>query len=98
MIGIRRSFTSIAFLCVLLCSHLQAGEAVCHIHAPDDYTPFSKQPLVIPAVGNRTECDQLNLERFGSRGRCHCSLDSVGMERDVPVDYMQSKDQEGQLP
>ncbi|MES9971365.1 MAG: hypothetical protein ABW092_15130 [Candidatus Thiodiazotropha sp.] len=83
---------------ILLSPHLHAAEVVCHIHAPNDYTPFSSQPLVIPRVGNRAECDQLNLERFGSRGRCHCMQDSIGMERGGPVDSLRFRDQEGQLP
>ncbi|MES9993832.1 MAG: hypothetical protein ABW098_17925 [Candidatus Thiodiazotropha sp.] len=78
--------------------HLLAREVVCHIHAPDDFTPFSKQPLVIPAVGDRIACERMNLERFGSRGRCHCVQDRIGMEREVPLDFIQSEEQQGQLP
>ncbi|MET0072585.1 MAG: hypothetical protein ABW096_21340 [Candidatus Thiodiazotropha sp.] len=93
-----RSFISATLLYALICPHLHAREAVCHIHAPDDYTPFSNQPLVIPAVGNQAECEQLNLERFSSRGRCHCTQDPIGMERIAPLDMMRSKGEEGQLP
>lgn len=59
----------------------------CHLHVPDDYPTFSKRPLVIPAVGNESECEQLNLERFSSRGRCHCAPDSISTERKGPAGF-----------
>lgn len=93
-----RSFAVTIILCGVCYSQLHAREVVCHIHAPDDYTPFSDQPLVIPAVGDRKGCEELNRLRFGSRGRCHCVEDSIGMDRPGPIDFMQFKTQEGQLP
>ncbi|MBT2968426.1 MAG: hypothetical protein KME56_02800 [Candidatus Thiodiazotropha sp. (ex Ctena orbiculata)] len=94
----RRSLAATILLCAVLTPHLHAREAVCHIHAPDDYTPFSNQPLVIPSVGDRTACEQLNRERFGSRGRCHCTQDAIGMERRGPMDFRRMNEQPGQLP
>jgi hypothetical protein len=49
----------------------------CHLHVPDDFPKFTKQPLVIPAVGNRTECALLNQRRFNGKGRCHCTQDKI---------------------
>lgn len=51
----------------------------CHLHAPDDYHPFGNKLLVIPAVGDSTDCENLNQERFGGRGLCHCSFDPRGI-------------------
>lgn len=65
----------------------QAQEERCHLHAPADYPSFSKQPLVIPRVGDARACAELNRARFGARGRCHCSADGLGGERMRPPDY-----------
>ncbi len=61
--------------------------ASCHLHAPADYPTFTKQPLIIPAVGNESECVKLNRERFSSRGRCHCIQDSTDESR--PYDLLE---------
>jgi hypothetical protein len=71
---------------VLFCNLVQAKDVSCHLHAPSDYASFSKQPLVIPAVGNRLECEQLNLQRFNDRGRCHCAQDRIRIDSSGPVD------------
>ena len=42
---------------VSLFSQAYAESISCHLHAPDNYTTFSKQPLIIPAVGNEVECE-----------------------------------------
>jgi hypothetical protein len=72
-----------AALCLggLLGSGAWAQENNCHLHAPSDVPSFSRQPLVIPAVGDATACERLNRERFGSRGRCHCTGEGLGSER-----------------
>jgi|GEM_PF-3943693 len=64
---------------LLSLSNAEAAPMICHLHAPSDYHPFGKIPLVIPAVGDSTDCDNLNQERFGGRGLCHCSFDSSGI-------------------
>ncbi|MEW8508143.1 MAG: hypothetical protein AB2598_15710 [Candidatus Thiodiazotropha sp.] len=94
----RRSFAATLVLSALLCPYLHAREVACHIHAPDDYTPFSNQPLVIPNVGSPAACAELNLQRFGSRGRCHCAQGPAGIELRGPVDFRRLNEQEGQLP
>ncbi len=55
-----------------------AASLSCHLHAPGDYRPFGDRPLVIPSVGDPPACDNLNQERFGGRGWCHCIRDSLG--------------------
>ena len=61
---------------LLLIASAAAGER-CHIHAPDDYPRFSTKPLIIPSVGDAAACERINNERFGGRGRCHCSTDAA---------------------
>ncbi|MEW8523653.1 MAG: hypothetical protein AB2552_11425 [Candidatus Thiodiazotropha endolucinida] len=78
--------------------HLDAREVACHIHAPEDYPQFSSQPLVMPAVGNRMACEKVNLLRFSSRGRCHCTQDPMDMEKTLPLDYSPQSVPEGRLP
>jgi len=64
---------------LLSLSSAEAASMNCHLHAPSDYHPFAKEPLVIPAVGDSTDCDNLNQQRFGGRGLCHCSFDFSGI-------------------
>lgn len=67
---------SAAWMSLVLLGYLSPLTAGCHIHAPDDYPNFGNKPLVIPVIGDRTACQSLNRERFGSRGRCHCFDDA----------------------
>ena len=69
---------------LLIGGAVQAQENRCHLHAPADYPSFSKQPLVIPRVGDARACAELDRARFGGRGRCHCSADGLGVERMWP--------------
>jgi hypothetical protein len=32
------------------------------------------------------ECEQLNLQRFNARGRCHCIQDRIGTDSSAPAD------------
>jgi len=80
------------------CGDAPAGAVSCHLHAPDDYARFSKQALVIPAVGDEAECEQLNRERFGSRGWCHCTRDAMSGARPGPPDIRKPRIQPEQLP
>ena len=75
-----------ALLIAVAWSGSTAGTAQCHLHAPADYPSFSRQPLVIPRVGEMTQCEALNLERFSRRGRCHCSSDRVPDNGGQPLD------------
>ncbi|MGD2119578.1 MAG: hypothetical protein PVG66_14550 [Chromatiales bacterium] len=90
---------------LLLCCLLSFGAVKaeppqsCHLHAPSDIKSFSKQPLVLPAVGDANDCEQLNRERFGARGRCHCFSDDVGsVDRPVMPDYSDRNAPAGMLP
>jgi hypothetical protein len=78
--------TGATLVSVLFGAPVQAEDVSCHLHAPADYASFSKQPLVIPAVGNRSECRQLNLRRFNTRGRCHCTQDRIRIDSSGPTD------------
>ena len=60
-------------------SSTEAAPMNCHLHAPDDYHPFGNKALVIPSVGDSTDCENLNQQRFGGKGLCHCSFDSSGI-------------------
>ena len=71
---------------LLIDGAVQAQEDRCHLHAPADFPSFSKQPLVIPGVGDARACAELNQARFGARGRCHCSADGLSGERMRPSD------------
>lgn len=77
MIFAVRPLNGVFVLMAVFHSTVHAGTVSCHLHAPDNYPTFSKQPLVIPAVGNEVECEQFNRERFGSGGRCHCTMDTI---------------------
>lgn len=81
-----------------LCACSQAAAISCHLHAPDDYAPFSKQPLVIPAVGNEMECEQLNRERFGARGRRHCTPGRIGNNRIGLPDFRETQERPSPFP
>jgi hypothetical protein len=71
----------------------------CHLHAPADIKSFSRQPLVLPSVGDAGACDRLNRERFSARGRCHCfSDDPVSDDRPVMPDYPADGLPGGMLP
>jgi hypothetical protein len=89
---------------VILCSVLfaklaQSEDLPCHLHAPADYANFSKQPLVIPNVGDPAECEQFNLQRFSARGRCHCVQDRVSIQgRERPMDFSSATNQPELLP
>ena len=81
-----------------LCTQVQAKGVTCHLHAPNDYPTFSKQPLLIPAVGNQFECDQLNLRQFSSRGRCHCTQGSMSAEDNGFSDFSRPLERQDLLP
>ncbi|MCG7865512.1 MAG: hypothetical protein B6D70_14120 [gamma proteobacterium symbiont of Stewartia floridana] len=94
-----RLLTGISLCSVLFCSPLQAKEVTCHLHTPADYNKFSKQPLVIPAVGNPSECAQLNLRSFSNRGRCHCPQSGISFqENSSPTDFSSSRNRPELLP
>ena len=63
-------------LALVLFGNFCQATAGCHIHAPDDYPHFGGRPLVIPVTGDRSACQALNRNRFGSRGKCHCFEDT----------------------
>jgi hypothetical protein len=91
--------TGATLFTLFICTLAQAKDVSCHLHAPDDYTRFSKQPLVIPAVGNPSECGQLNLERFSARGRCHCTQDKIDTtDSSGPAEFSPSMNRPELLP
>ena len=63
-------------MALALAGHLCQVSAGCHIHAPEDYPSFSSRPLVIPAGHTPSDCQSLNMARFGGGGRCHCFSDT----------------------
>ena len=75
---------STLLICSILFTTHPAAAEICHIHAPDDYPAFSKRPLVIPAVGDRSACETLNRQRFAKRGRCHCNQSGIGNKYSLP--------------
>ncbi len=79
MIAILLHTLTVLCLFALLTQLAMAGALNCHLHAPDDYRPFGNRPLVIPSVGSRKACENLNRERFGGQGLCHCAADAFGM-------------------
>ncbi|MCU7854040.1 MAG: hypothetical protein KZQ80_17725 [Candidatus Thiodiazotropha sp. (ex Monitilora ramsayi)] len=79
-----RAFQGTILITLSLCSQVQAREAACHLHAPDDFPTFSKQPLIIPSVGNLSACERLNSRRFSARGRCHCTRDGIDADNALP--------------
>ncbi|OOY35003.1 hypothetical protein BOV90_05820 [Solemya velum gill symbiont] len=98
MITCWRSATCVIIIFGSLVTQTQAYAYSCHLHAPDDYVSFSKQPLVIPGVGNQAECEKLNLQRFSSRGRCHCTQDTFATGREMPSDFLAPGQRKEQLP
>jgi len=98
MITAFRTLTGLIILGITLHTTVQASATSCHLHAPANYTSFSRQPLVIPAVGNESECEQLNKKRFASGGRCHCTIDAISPGRAGPSVFSQPKESPDQLP
>jgi len=98
MSSYRHSLPGVIIFGLLLCTQVQAKGFSCHLHAPNDYATFSRQPLVIPAVGNQFECDQLNLRRFSSGGRCHCTQDPISAEDNGLSDYTRPVERQNLLP
>ena len=89
--------TSLLATALLAAGAVYGQSSQCHLHAPADFPSFSKQPLVIPAVGDERACEDLNRQRFGSRGRCHCSADGIGREVMRPPVY-RAPDEADSLP
>ena len=94
----RFSAKKFAILAMLFCHQAQTATPSCHLHAPEDYASFSKQPLVIPAVGDRTSCNELNSQRFSSKGRCHCSPDSIGRSEPAQREFLSPSGKREWLP
>lgn len=92
------SLKAAIMLGAMFCAQLQAGVTSCHLHAPDNYATFSKQPLIIPAVGNEAECEQLNQQRFDATGRCHCVVGPTRPRTLGPSDFREPGDSPEQLP
>jgi hypothetical protein len=91
--------TGATLLSLFFCTLAEAKDVSCHLHAPADYTRFSKQPLVIPAVGNPSQCRQLNLQRFNARGRCHCTQDKINStDSSDPAEFSPSTNRPELLP
>jgi hypothetical protein len=93
----------VLLLAPLLLAPLSGGTAwaqqdSCHLHAPGDFPSFSRQPLVIPAVGDPAACERLNRERFGGAGRCHCGSDGPGGERLRAAPFSQAPESIERLP
>ncbi|MES9938603.1 MAG: hypothetical protein ABW153_19325 [Sedimenticola sp.] len=86
-----------AALLLVVTGHAAAEPESCHLHAPTDYPTFSKQPLVIPAVGDLPACERFNRERFGSMGRCHCVSDLLDNNRVWPYPAPADPDPEAPL-
>jgi hypothetical protein len=76
---------------LILLALLAAGEAgaagmSCHIHLPENHPQSLGRPTLIPDVGDRTACEQLNRELYGGQGTCHCSFGGFGPKRPLPGD------------
>ena len=61
-------------LMLLASGQSAAATMTCHIHLPADHPLALGRPALIPNVGDRQACEQLNRELFGQQGRCHCSF------------------------